>query len=91
MFIGGSFVTAKDDPADVDVTWDVTGVDGDAMDAIFFDFENERAAQKAQFSAEFFPAQLVEGVTGRSFLRFFQYTRDDEPVGIVEIDLATMP
>ena len=90
VFVGGSFVTAKSEPNDVDVAWDVEGVDADAMDAIFFDFENERAAQKRRFGAEFFPAQLVEGPTGRSFVQFFQYTRDDEPVGIVVVDLGTI-
>ena len=60
-------------------------------DTIFFNFEDERAAQKHRFGGEFLPAQLVEGVTGQSFLRFFQYTRDDEPVGIVAIDLETIP
>lgn len=91
VFVGGSFVTAKHDPADVDVAWDMTGVDAERVDAIFFDFADERAAQKNRFRAEFFPAQLGEGATGRSFLRFFQYTRDDEPVGIVELDLETLP
>jgi hypothetical protein len=71
VFVGGSFVTAKSEPNDVDVAWDVEGVDADAVDSIFFDFENERAAQKRRFGAEFFPAQLVEGFTGRSFVQFF--------------------
>ena len=77
--------------ADVDVAWDMTGVDAERVDAIFFDFADERAAQKNRFRAEFVPAQLAEGATGRSFLRFFQFTRDDEPVGIVELDLETLP
>jgi hypothetical protein len=46
----------------------------------------DRAAQMRRFGGEFFPAQLVEGATGRSFLEFFQRTRDDEPVGIVAIN-----
>lgn len=87
-FVGGSFVTTKTQPNDIDVAWDVNGVDADALDPIFFDFEDERAEQKRRFGAEFFPAQLVEGLTGRSFLRFFQYTRDDEPVGIVVVNLT---
>lgn len=91
VFVGGSFVTTKSEPGDVDVVWDTTGVDAEALDAIFFDFGDERAAQKQRFGGEFFPTQLVEGVTGRSFLRFFQYTRDDEPVGIVVIELETIP
>jgi len=90
VFVGGSFVTAKSEPNDVDVAWDVAGVDVEALDPIFLDFEDDRAGQKRRFSAEFFPAQLVEGLTGRSFLRFFQYTRDDEPVGIVGVDLKTI-
>ena len=91
VFVGGSFVTAKIEPADIDVAWDTAGVDADALDAIFFDFENERAAQKQRFGGEFFPAQVAEGMTGRSFLQFFQSTRDGEVVGIVAIDLQTMP
>jgi hypothetical protein len=90
VFVGGSFVTAKSEPHDVDVAWDVASVDADAVDPIFFDFENERAAQKRRFGAEFFPAQLVEGLTGRSFVQFLQFTRDDEPVGIVVVDLGTI-
>jgi hypothetical protein len=90
VFIGGSFVTTKDEPGDFDVAWDVSDVDADALDAIFFDFADERAAQKARFGGEFFPAQLVEGATGRTFLRFFQYTRDDVPVGVVVIALRTL-
>jgi hypothetical protein len=41
-------------------------------------------------TGEFFPAQLVEGATGRSFLEFFQHTRDDQPVGIVAIELEVI-
>jgi uncharacterized protein DUF6932 len=81
VFVGGSFVAAKSDPNDVDA---------EVLDPIFLDFRDERAAQRQRFGAEFFPAQLVEGLTGRSFLRFFQYTRNDEPVGIVAVDLRTI-
>ena len=90
VFVGGSFVTAKSEPNDIDVAWDVDGVDIDVLDPVFLDFDDERAVQKSRFGGEFFPAQLVEGVTGRSFLEFFQRTRDDELVGIVEIDLRTI-
>jgi hypothetical protein len=90
VFVGGSFVTAKSEPNDIDVAWDVDGVDADVLDPVFLDFEDERAAQKSRFGAEFFPAQLVEGSTRRLFLEFLQRTRDDEPVGIVEIDLGTI-
>ncbi|HVF41870.1 MAG TPA: hypothetical protein VM936_02600 [Pyrinomonadaceae bacterium] len=88
VYINGSFVTSKERPNDVDVCWDIEGVDTDALDAVFFDFADERAAQKARFGCEFFPAQVPEGVTGRAFLEFFQIDKQTgEPKGIIELEL----
>jgi Family of unknown function (DUF6932) len=88
VYINGSFVTSKERPNDVDVCWDVDGVDADALDPVFFDFDDGRAAQKARFGAEFFPAQVPEGLTGRAFLDFFQVDRQTgEPKGIIELRL----
>jgi hypothetical protein len=88
VYINGSFVTAKERPNDVDVCWDIEGVDADALDDVFFDFADGRAAQKARFGCEFFPAQTPEGVTGRAFLEFFQIDKQaGEPKGIIELKL----
>ncbi|HJQ32857.1 MAG TPA: hypothetical protein VJ866_11785 [Pyrinomonadaceae bacterium] len=88
VYINGSFVTAKESPNDIDVCWDIEGVDADALDPVFFDFSDGRAAQKARFGAEFFPAQVPEGVTGRAFLDFFQVDRQTgEPKGIIKLEL----
>ena len=88
VYINGSFVTSKERPNDIDVCWDIEGVDADALDPVFFDFADGRAAQKARFGAEFFPAQLPEGVTGRAFLEFFQIDKQTgEPKGIIELEL----
>ena len=88
MYINGSFVTSKERPNDIDVCWDIDGVDPDALDLVFFDFDDGRAAQKARFGAEFFPAQAPEGVTGRTFLEFFQVDKQTgEPKGIIELRL----
>ena len=57
IWIDGSFVTEKERPGDVDVLWDDAYVDYDKLDPIFDDFDNGRAAQKAQFRAEFFRAR----------------------------------
>ena len=46
VFLGGSFVTAKSEPGDVDVAWDMAGVDTDVLDAIFLDFRDERATRR---------------------------------------------
>jgi hypothetical protein len=88
VYINGSFVTSKEQPNDVDVCWDIEGVDADALDDVFFDFADGRAAQKARFGCEFFPAQVPEGVTGRAFLEFFQVDKQTgEPKGIIELKL----
>ncbi len=88
VYINGSFVTAKERPNDIDVCWDIEGVDADVLDPVFFDFDDGRAAQKTRFGAEFFPAQVPEGVTGRAFLDFFQVDKQTGgPKGIIKLEL----
>jgi hypothetical protein len=76
VYVNGSFVTTKQVPGDFDACWDIEGVDADALDPVFFDFTNSRAAQKARFGGEMFPAQLPEGISGITFLEFFQTDRN---------------
>ena len=72
VYIDGSFVTAKEMPGDFDSCWSIAGVDPELLDPALLDFENERAGQKAKFRGEMFPAELPEGISGRTFLEFFQ-------------------
>ena len=89
VFLDGSFVTAKEQPGDFDACWDLNAVDPDELDPIFFDFDDGRAAQKARFGGEFFPAQMPEGWSGKTFLEFFQTDRvTGAPKGIIGIDLT---
>lgn len=69
-WLNGSFVTAKDEPADFDACWDTDGVDLDVLDPVFFDFAAGRAAQKARFGGELFP-NVVESGAGLVFADFF--------------------
>jgi len=88
VFINGSFVTAKRRPNDIDVCWDSSGVDPDALDPVFLDFANERAAQKARFGAEFFPTEIYESITKNTFLEFFQVDKQTGAAkGIIELGL----
>jgi hypothetical protein len=87
-YIDGSFVSAKNLPADYDACWDLRGVDPQLLDPVFLDFSDGRAAQKRRFMGEFFPAQLPEGASGRAFLEFFQMDKDTgKPKGILAVDL----
>lgn len=88
VYLDGSFVTTKPHPGDFDACWDIQGVDEDALDPVFWDLSQGRAAQKRRFLGEFFPAQLPEGATGKAFTEFFQVNKlTGEPKGIVAIRL----
>jgi len=79
VYIDGSFVTAKAEPQDFDACWGIAGVDLDRLDPVFLDFSYSRARQKARFLGELFPAELPEGITGRTFLEFFQTDKETAP------------
>ena len=89
VYLDGSFVTSKPAPGDFDACWAVNGVVVDALDPVFLDFSHGRARQKERFGGEFFPADLPEGETGRTFLEFFQTDKETgDAKGIVVIDLT---
>lgn len=92
VYIDGSFVTSKPVPGDFDACWAIEGVDPERLDPVFLDFSDSRAKQKARFLGEFFPAELPEGLTGKTFLEFFQTDKETGSAkGIVGIDLRSWP
>jgi hypothetical protein len=75
VFLDGSFVTDKELPGDYDAAWDPTSVDWHMLmlvEPVFFDFRNQRAAQKAKYLGEFFPATAPADSVGTTFYEFFQ-------------------
>jgi len=89
IYIGGSFVTNKEFPGDFDFCWETDGVDREYLlqiDPVFFDFANKRAAQKAKYGGEFFPAD-ANAAPRKKYLEFFQEDRNGNPKGIVAVDL----
>jgi hypothetical protein len=87
LWLNGSFVTAKEGPADFDACWDPDGVDLDALDPIFLDFRNGRAAQKRRFGGELL-ANVTEAGSGLSFSEFFRNERDTGRKGIVVLTIG---
>ena len=88
VYLDGSFVTSKHRPRDFDACWDLMGVDVQRLDPVFLDFSSRRAAQKARFGGELFPAQFSSGRTGETFLEFFQIDKQTgDPKGIIALDL----
>jgi hypothetical protein len=87
VYINGSFVTVKRRPNDFDGCWDMEGVDPDQLDPVLLTFDRGRAAQKAKYRGELFPAQFTASASGATFLAFFQQDKDGIPKGIIAIDL----
>lgn len=85
-------MTAKVAPADFGGCWEVNGVDLARLDPVLLTFAQRRAAQKAKYGGELFPADWAADAHGTSFLRFFQRDRaSGRPRGIITIDLGGLP
>ena len=90
VYLDGSFVTAKEQPGDFDLCYETSGVDPALLSPVFFDFRSGRAAQKAKFGGELFPAH-VEAAAGYNYLEFFQLDSDSgEAKGVVALDIQRL-
>lgn len=90
-YLDGSFVTAKELPGDFDACWEIAGVNAGRLDRELLDFTDRRAAQKARYGGELFPAETAAEPTGTTFLDYFQRDRHTgEPKGIIAIDLGAL-
>ena len=90
VYVNGSFVTAKAEPADFDACWEADGVDPASLDPVLLDFSDHRRAQKDKFGGELFLAHGPADSSGHRFLDFFQRDRDGRPKGIVAINLGEL-
>ena len=90
VLLDGSFVSEKPLPSDYDGAWDPTGVDPYQLDPVLLDFSNGRAAMKAKYGGELFPA-TEEAAPGILYREFFQRDRNGVPKGVVQIDLGSLP
>lgn len=89
VYLDGSFVTSKEVPRDFDACWDEDGVDMELIDPVLLEFDRGRAAQKAKFRGEFFPASWTARMRGDVFLELFQTDKETgQPKGIVALDLG---
>lgn len=88
IYINGSFVTIKPNPNDFDACWDRDDVDIDYLRINAPTLLNfyDRAAQKAKYRGEVFPSDepVDEGTIS---IEFFQRDREQNPKGIIAIDL----
>ena len=91
VYLDGSFVSGKGDPADFDGCWDLDGVDLELLDAVLKTFDDGRRAQKEKYGGELFPAEWEADLAGTRFLEFFQEDRFGQQKGILAVDLGALP
>ena len=95
VYLNGSFVGATESPGDFDACWETTGVDLPRLALrapALFDFHRRRAAQKAQYGGELFPAEVAADAVGTLFVDYFQQDKQTgAPKGIVALDPGTLP
>ncbi len=91
VYIDGSFVTSKTEPADFDGCWELPGTNLALLDPVFRSPDLERAAQKIKFRGELFPVDPADPRRAR-MLAYFQWDRDTHrPKGILTLNLETLP
>jgi hypothetical protein len=90
VLLDGSFVTSKPDPNDVDGCWQlVPSIDYARLDPCFLPRNPiEKQMQKVRYGMDFYRASSIEAGTGKSFIAFFQTTREGTARGIIRLDLA---
>lgn len=87
-YVDGSFISDKEIPGDFDACWEVDGVITARLDPVLLTFTNRRAAQKAKYLGEFFPAEAAATPEGMQYLEFFQRSKRAEgKKGIIQLDL----
>ncbi|NIS38038.1 hypothetical protein GWN91_02415 [Candidatus Saccharibacteria bacterium] len=88
IYLDGSFAESKFRPEDIDGAWvPPLHMDSSRIDPVFWDFKNQRAAMKKKYGVDFFPANALESPKGKTFLEFFQKTRDGQEKGIIKVKL----
>ena len=90
LLLDGSFVTAKPLPGDYDAAWETAGVDPGRLDPVLLDFSNRRAAMKAKYLGDLFPAS-APAAPGVPYRDFFRTDRDGVVKGIVLVELGSLP
>ncbi len=74
IYIDGSFVTNKKVPGDYDMAWSITQVDPHKLDPCLLlqKPKEDRVEIESKYRGDVFPAEIPEGLTGKTFLNFFQ-------------------
>ena len=90
LLLDGSFVSTDALPRDYDAAWETAGVDPVRLDPVLLDFSHRRAAMKAKYLGDLFPASAL-AEPGVLYRDFFRTDRNGVDKGVMLIDLGSLP
>ncbi|MBM4035773.1 MAG: hypothetical protein FJ291_28875 [Planctomycetes bacterium] len=95
VWIDGSFVTAKEEPMDIDGCWEYPReLDFEALDPVLYDTVPPRRPMKRKYGVDFLVAgtPLLDAYpAGQTVEEFFQFTRARESKGILVLEIGDRP
>ncbi len=89
VYIDGSLITDKPEPADWDACWEIDQVDFNKLDSLIIDEDLQPTKRKEKYLGDLF--LQTPRLPGRDFVKFFQTDRQGNKKGIVVMDLGTLP
>ena len=90
VYLGGSFITAKECPGDFDVAWETAGIDEDLLHPSLRRLSS-RLWRKQAFGGDISRAESIADGRGHTFVEFYQTDHDARVKGILAISLETVP
>jgi hypothetical protein len=85
VYIGGSFISTKINPDDIDLCFDLQGIDPDKMEEVFPDFFDFNKIGEIQRN---FKCHILHfDDTNPQYLRMLKKDKNGDPKGLVKINL----
>lgn len=89
VYVDGSFVTTKEIPGDYDLCWKLDNVLVEDLDPVLLNYtETGKRKIAKKYRGDIRGAGFAVKESGATYLNFFQYDRNGEPKGIIELNPA---
>jgi len=86
VFVDGSFVTTKENPGDYDLCWKLDNVLVEDLDPVLLNYTpTGKKVIESKYRGDIRGAGFAVKETGATYLEFFQYDRDGNSKGVVEL------
>lgn len=87
VYVDGSFVTIKEYPGDYDLCWKLDNVLVEDLDPVLLNYtELGKKEIQNKYRGDIRGAGFAVKETGSTYLEFFQYDRDGDQKGIIELE-----